>query len=87
MTGYKGRVGLYEAITVDKAIQDAVYMNPSDREISEASEPQNILTLQEDGIQKVLAGVSTLEELERVVDLEIVLDREHEKNTENKPQN
>ncbi|HYC34391.1 MAG TPA: GspE/PulE family protein [Candidatus Paceibacterota bacterium] len=77
-TGYKGRVGIFEAIIIDKAIQDAVEIGAGDKEIALAAEPQNILTLQEDGIQKILGGLSTLDELERVVDLSLALPTEEQ---------
>jgi type IV pilus assembly protein PilB len=68
-TGYKGRVAVYEAIIIDKPVEESVFNNPSDREIALAADHQNILTLQEDGIQKVLDGISTIDELERVIDI------------------
>lgn len=73
MTGYKSRVGIYEAIMIDKQVQDAIEMGAGDKEIMAAARSQNILSLQEDGIQKILGGVSTLDELERVVDLSLAL--------------
>jgi type IV pilus assembly protein PilB len=69
--GYKGRIGIYEAILIDKAIEDAVIKNPSGRDIREAAAPQKLLTLIEDGVLKVLTGTTSLEELARVVDLSI----------------
>lgn len=68
-TGYKGRVAVYEAIIIDKPVEEVVFQNPSDREIAKAADHQNILNLQEDGIQKVLNGISTIDELERVIDI------------------
>lgn len=68
-TGYKGRIGVYEAILSDAAIELAVRQNPSEREIMKAAEPQKILTMREDGIQKVLNGITSLEELKRIVGL------------------
>lgn len=68
-TGYKGRVAIYEAILIDKQIEEVVYSNPSAREVEKAADHQNILLLAEDGIQKVLNAVTTIDELERVVDL------------------
>ncbi|MDO8589905.1 MAG: GspE/PulE family protein [bacterium] len=67
--GYKGRIGVYEAILVDSEIEKAVITNPSERDIREAAKNQKLLTLVEDGIIKALMGVTTLEELDRVVDL------------------
>jgi type IV pilus assembly protein PilB len=70
--GYKGRIGVFEAVLVDAAIEKAVIANPSERDIRDAARPQNILSLAQDGVLKVLTGVTTLEELERVVDLSVV---------------
>lgn len=67
--GYKGRVGVYEAILVDGNIEKVVTINPSERDIREAAKSQNLLTLEQDGILKALSGVTSLEELERVVGL------------------
>jgi type II secretory ATPase GspE/PulE/Tfp pilus assembly ATPase PilB-like protein len=68
-TGYKGRLAIYEAILVDKEIEKVVYSNPSEREVEKAADHQNILLLVEDGIQKVLSGISSIEELARVIDI------------------
>lgn len=68
-TGYKGRIGVYEGIIADAKIEDTVRMNPSEREIKEASKEQKIMTMKQDGVIKILQGVTTLDELERVVDL------------------
>ena len=67
--GYKGRVGVYEAILVDNNIEKAVIMNPSERDIRAAARGQLLLSLVEDGMIKVLEGVTSLEELDRVVDI------------------
>ncbi len=67
--GFKGRIGVYEAIQIDNTIEKAVIENPSERDIVLAAKPQKLLNLVEDGILKVLAGVTSIPELERVVDL------------------
>jgi type IV pilus assembly protein PilB len=69
-TGYKGRTGIYEAVLTDEKIEDVVQANPSEREINKAAENQNILTLKQDGIIKILKGITSLDELSRVIDLE-----------------
>ncbi len=69
MTGYKGRVGIYEAILSDKKIEDAVEMNPSEREIWLAAQGQGILTMKQDGVLKILSGTTSLDELKRVITL------------------
>lgn len=67
--GFKGRIGIFEAVLVDGEIEKAVITNPSERDIRKAAKGQKFLTLAEDGIIKVLSGTTTLEELDRVVDL------------------
>ena len=71
--GFKGRIGVFEAVLVDSEIEKVVIANPSERDIRAAAKSQKLLTLAEDGVIKVLAGVTTLEELDRVVDLSNVL--------------
>lgn len=68
-TGYKGRVGIYEGILADQKIESALQLNPSEREIWTAAEGQGILTMAQDGAVKILKGVTTLDELRRVIDL------------------
>jgi len=68
-TGYKGRIGVYEAIKTDENIENVVENNPSEREIKKVSMSQNILDMRQDGIIKVLQGITSLNELSRVVDL------------------
>ncbi len=67
--GYKGRIGIYEAVKVDSEIEKVVIENPSERDIREAAKNQKLLTLAQDGVLKVLKGETTIEELDRVVDL------------------
>ncbi|KKR31550.1 MAG: hypothetical protein UT65_C0023G0009 [Parcubacteria group bacterium GW2011_GWF2_39_8b] len=69
-TGFKGRIGVYEAIVMDENIERVVKDNPSEREIKKAAKAQNLLDIREDGVLKILAGITTLDELERVVDVE-----------------
>ncbi len=68
-TGYTGRVGIFEGIKTDEEIEKLMLQNPSEREIKKAATKQGILTLREDGIVKVLLGVTSLDEVQNVVDL------------------
>lgn len=70
MTGYKGRSGVYEAIKIDDAVAKLIPENPSDRDIRKVADAQGILTMQEDGIVKVLRGITDITELRRVVELD-----------------
>jgi type II secretory ATPase GspE/PulE/Tfp pilus assembly ATPase PilB-like protein len=73
-TGYKGRMGIFEAIRMDKAVEEVVIRDPREHLILEAAEPQGIPTMVEDGAEKVLRGETSLAELERVVELPKLLE-------------
>lgn len=68
-TGYKGRIGIYEGILMDQAIEKVAEYGSSDREIAAAALPQGILTMEQDGIIKTLQGITSIEELRRVIEL------------------
>lgn len=69
-TGYRGRVGVFEAVMMTAEIEALLDTIPSEREIREIAKRQGILNMREDGIEKILAGLTSFEEVERVVDLE-----------------
>jgi type II secretory ATPase GspE/PulE/Tfp pilus assembly ATPase PilB-like protein len=69
-TGYKSRLGIHEVILVDQEVEELIPSAPSEYEVWKVARKQKIPNMQEDGIIKVLAGRTTIEELERVVDLE-----------------
>ena len=68
-TGFKGREGIFEAIQVDEAVEEVVIRDPREHIIREAAQSQGIPSMVEDGISKVLAGLTSMAELERVVTL------------------
>jgi type IV pilus assembly protein PilB len=72
-TGYKGRLGIFEAILMDEAVEEAVIRDPREHIILEAAAPQNIPSMLEDGMDKVIQGVTSLEELERVIEIPLGL--------------
>ncbi len=68
--GYKGRIGIVEVILMDKIIEDAIRTTSSEHEIWKAAKHQNIRRMAQDGAVKVLTGVTSLDELGRVVNLD-----------------
>jgi len=68
-SGFKGRIGVFEGIRVDEAVEEALSRDVREVALLEAAKPQNIPTMQQDGVMKVLAGITTLDELTRVLDL------------------
>ena len=68
-TGYKGRVAVVEAIRMDPKVEEVLRRNPTEIEIWQASRHQKLRRMYEDGVVKVLQGVTSFEELKRVVDI------------------
>jgi type IV pilus assembly protein PilB len=68
-TGFKGRAGIFEGIIVDTAVEEVVIRDPREHVILEAAQPQKIPSMAADGIEKVLAGITSLVELGRVIEL------------------
>lgn len=69
--GYKGRIGIFEAIMMDRNISDAILetRNINERKIKDVAVAQKIPTMREDGIIKILKGETSYEELAGTVDL------------------
>ncbi|OGD68301.1 hypothetical protein A2996_02470 [Candidatus Campbellbacteria bacterium RIFCSPLOWO2_01_FULL_34_15] len=67
--GYKGRIGIFEAIKMNAEIEETINNSPSERELKKVAKAQGLLNMNEDGIIKILKGVTSIEELKRVVDL------------------
>jgi type IV pilus assembly protein PilB len=68
-TGYHGQIGIFEAIYNDAKIEEIITKNPSEREIKEVAQNQISLTIQEDGLIKILKGITDYDEVASVVDL------------------
>jgi type IV pilus assembly protein PilB len=68
-TGYKGRIGIFEGVVITAEVEKILITNPSEREIMIAAKNQGIPTLREDAILKTLEGITSFEEVGRVVDL------------------
>jgi type IV pilus assembly protein PilB len=51
-------------------VEEVVVQNPSEREINKAAESQGILNMKQDGVIKILKGITSLDEVSRVIDLE-----------------
>jgi type II secretory ATPase GspE/PulE/Tfp pilus assembly ATPase PilB-like protein len=68
-TGYKGRIGIFEGIVMDEAVEEAMIRDSREHVILEAARPQGIPTMIQDGIEKIILGQTSLSELERVIEL------------------
>ncbi|MCK4275077.1 MAG: type II/IV secretion system protein, partial [Phycisphaerae bacterium] len=67
-TGYKGRVGVYEFLEMDDDLRDLISTNPSLTDLRRACSESGMRSLREDGLQKVAAGITTVEEIMRVTE-------------------
>jgi len=66
-TGYAGRTAIFEFIEITKPIQDIIIKNPSKKEIWDVARKEGTRTLFEDGLEKVKGGITTMEELLRII--------------------
>jgi len=66
-TGYKGRVGLYEVMVVSEAVRRLTVERKSADEIGRVAQAEGMKSLRDDGIEKVLAGITSVEEIARVI--------------------
>ncbi len=65
-TGYAGRVGVYEIIKMTNSLAQIISKDPSEANIFNEARAQGMITMEEDGILKVLEGITTLEEVMRI---------------------
>lgn len=65
-TGYRGRVGLFEIFVINDEVRHMIYERVSSSEMRIRARELGMRTLREDGVRKVIAGVTTLQEIFRV---------------------
>ncbi len=66
-TGYRGREAVNEVLVIDDDIRSLILKNATERELTAKAREKGMLTLEENAIQKVLKGITTFEEMYRVV--------------------
>ena len=64
-SGYRGRIGLYEVMTLSEEIKRLIIDRQSVSQIRDLAIAQGMVTLRQDGIAKIKAGVTTVEEVMR----------------------
>lgn len=70
-TGYSGRVGLYELLTVDDQLRDVIARNPNVAEFRRTCIERGMVPLRADGMRKVAKGLTTVPEILRVTEANI----------------
>ena len=66
-TGYRGRIGIYELFEINDEMEKLILKSPPISEVHELATKNGMITLLQDGLLKVLAGVTSIEEVLRVV--------------------
>jgi len=66
--GYSGRIGLFEVLKMTDLLGEIILKEPSEIKIMEEAKRQGMLTMKQDGILKVLEGITTIEEVLRVAE-------------------
>ncbi|MFC1666589.1 GspE/PulE family protein, partial [Candidatus Omnitrophota bacterium] len=66
-TGFKGRVGIFELLTMTDDTRDMILNNASSSEISRKAREKNVRSLKKDGLEKVTKGYTTIREVMRVI--------------------
>ncbi|MEI7718883.1 MAG: ATPase, T2SS/T4P/T4SS family [archaeon] len=66
-TGFRGRIGVFEFLTTSPELQDLIAKSPSTKEVAKLIRDQGFKSMFEDGVEKVKDGITTIEELIRVV--------------------
>jgi type IV pilus assembly protein PilB len=69
-TGYKGRTGIFEILLIDDQVRELILKKASADQIKQAAIKAGMRTLREDGLQKVLEGITTIDEVLRVTQLD-----------------
>jgi type II secretory ATPase GspE/PulE/Tfp pilus assembly ATPase PilB-like protein len=65
-TGYKGRLGIFETFLVDDEMEKFILSSPSIVSMKELAIKKGMVLMNQDGLIKVLEGITTIEEIERV---------------------
>ncbi|MDO8663803.1 MAG: ATPase, T2SS/T4P/T4SS family, partial [Candidatus Wildermuthbacteria bacterium] len=65
-TGYRGRIGLFEAFPIDDEMEEFIMTSPSIAVLRKKAAKKGMVTLFQDGLIKILEGVTTMEEVEKV---------------------
>jgi type IV pilus assembly protein PilB len=69
-SGFSGRMGLYEVFEVTEKIQEQIIKRATSSVIQRAAQEQGMITMRQDGYLKALAGLTTLNEVDRVASSE-----------------
>lgn len=70
-TGYRGRIGIFELLMVNDDIRNMIMAKATSRELKEKAIILGMKTLRQDGIEKIVKGITTADEVLRVTQQDI----------------
>lgn len=70
-TGYRGRIGIFEILNINDDIRDLVMKEATIRELKEKAVSLGMRTLRQDGVSKITKGLTTVDEVLRVTQVEL----------------
>ncbi|GAB4484842.1 MAG: hypothetical protein OHK006_09880 [Thermodesulfovibrionales bacterium] len=70
-TGYRGRIGIFEMLPVGDEIRELIMLRATNRELKDKATALGMRTLREDGIEKVRRGITTIDEVLRVSQVDL----------------
>ena len=66
--GYSGRSGVFEVLEMTDQLADITLKEPSEIKIEEEAKRQGMVTMKQDGVLKILEGITTIEEVLRMAE-------------------
>ena len=70
INGYKGRIAILEVLTITEAIRDAIIESLPKEQLRDLVYKGDVISLLEDGLEKVVQGLTSFEEIVKIIDLE-----------------
>jgi type IV pilus assembly protein PilB len=67
-TGFSGRIAVFEVLAMTDTLADIILREPTELKLREEAKRQGMITMMQDGILKVLDGITTIEEVIRVAE-------------------
>jgi type IV pilus assembly protein PilB len=68
-TGYKGRTGIFEIMLFEEKVKNLINQKANSEKIHNEAKSQGMRTMKDDGLNKVLKGITSIDEIARVLDL------------------
>jgi type IV pilus assembly protein PilB len=66
VNGYKGRVGIFQVMPISEQMENLIIQGGSTKDLEKQSANEGVLTLRESGLEKIKAGITSIEEINRI---------------------